>query len=228
MGDFTDTQKYLTIVKARKATIGESLSNSPPFDKYYGRSRSRVIKRVPTTLTIPAFYYTNNALFSNKYPRLLFQWNVALSKSFYITNIVAPNGYPFADDSASAGIFSGIRSGSLFVKYRVGATVYRYKFKGGITRGVANGPLHFDAYYTNQPIKANFCFEYWVAGSGFFGQYGLIYPLKVTTSLLNIPSTPDETEQNIVLGDPYELAALGNTLPEALPVAQTNLAFTSN
>ena len=213
MSDFLPVIKHLDISKASKDTT----FNVKPL----ALSKSRAIQKVQDTLTLPAHFYQAGHFPVNYPGRLLFQYNVMI-------------GYSFSLKVVTESVQHCI-GGGLFVKWREGNAVYRYRISlagGGIpsTFGQLLSWYGLNNSYTNQFIKSNCCFEFWVTQlPGFIPYVGLLNPITFELSKLRNPVDADDTGVSIgtILG-PIELANLGINLPINTPYNQDNLTWLSN
>jgi len=219
MSDFLPVIKHLDISKASKDTT----FNVKPL----ALSKSRAIQKVQDTLTLPAHFYQAGHFPINYPGRLLFQYNVMIGYSFSLKVVT---------ESAQHCI-----GGSLFVKWREGNTVYRYRISlagGGIPTTLQFGQPSFPLFtwcnitgaYNNEYIKSNCCFEFWVARlPGFIPYIGLLNSITFELSKLRNPVDADDIGVGIgtILG-PIELAGLGVDLPVAIPFNQDNMAWLTN
>lgn len=205
---FDRVVKYLDLRRASKDTT----HNTKPLLL----DRARKIKKLQDTLTIPTHTYTYAQVAANYVPRLLFQFNVSV-------------GYPFSFTFEST-LFGGGYSvaGSLFVKWRVGTTVHRYRLLVG--GSVTNLLAHFNNVYAGERIPSNCVFEFWLVAPHpiLTPSVGLIRPLPLTLSRLRNPVTADDLGSNTGLGAPLEIADLGSNLPFAMPHSQENIVWLNN
>lgn len=212
MSTFQDVQKYLRRIKGRKATDAD-LQNSnvlPDPTKYDGkRTRTRDIKWISTCIVLPVFSQDFSA--TSRVFRLMFQYNVAFTSNFYILN------------SGDLDFVIKTRNCFITVKWRVGTTVFRYMLT---PTNVYFNPVKIEQY-TNKLIGANCVFEVWSARNSAFPS-GITQPLKIKTSLLSIPNTPDDLELDFNANPPLQLATIGVNLPEILPYNQPDIVWNNN
>ncbi len=225
MSDFPDVTKHLDLLKSRQATADEAKNATQPFDKYYGLSKSRDIKKIYTYLVLPTFQVLHQNLnFIRR--RLLFQYNIVAPKSFYILN--------------NSTIFQrGVNFKNCFIciKWRVGTNVFRYRLT--LTPPVdaySSNPFKVDLnpyfeIYNNQLISKNCVIEVWegrtepIISSNAI--VGLIQDISIQTSILSNPQVADDIEidlQQIVT--PF--VNLSFNLPMNLPQDQSTLVFNNN
>lgn len=214
MSDFSHIVKRLDIAKARVATRSEAALALKPFDKYYGIQKTRPIVKIPTVFTLAA--NAIDVVGAGQFQRgeLIFQYNVTVGASFIIDR-------PFQENVNLGGV--------LCVKYREGTVVKRYALYG-TQKNVPTGTdiLAFTPY-SNQVIKSNCCFEFWV--TYLHPQaltYGLDTDYKVTTALLVNPANAEELERVIAGAEALSKAEIGVAVPETLPHDQANQAWLDN
>lgn len=221
MSDFSQAVKYLDLDRASK---DETLNLKP-----LTLNKARALKKVQDYLTIPAHFYAAADVPDNYPGRMLFQYNVSVGYNFSFS--IQPFASPFVEVGAAAG--------SLFIKYRVNDTVFRYRLPvgGAILTTIQFGQpsiqyLNWNGYnnnYVNQIIGANFCIEFWVARIDFDPFIGLLNDITFKLSRLRNPLDADDvgvTTGNV--GPALELVDLGVNLPEALPYNQANIAWLNN
>ena len=211
MSDFKDVKKHLDIVPTRVATSDEASNAVLPFDKYYSLRKVRDIKKIHYTLTIPA-YIIPSAL---GFRRLMFQYNIIAPSPFYILNA--------GEDS----IFWNISGSIATIKWRVGADVFRYNISLSDTRKNLFPTLLFSfPFYNNQLVPQNCVLEFWrINISSFSGNIGLDNPIKIKTSLLTNPMTPDELE----VDKPQTVKTFSDisySLPQAVPITNSGQTTT--
>jgi len=205
--NFDSVVKYLDL---RRATV-----DSTEVTKPLSLDKSRAIKKVQDTLLLSP-YDVGPVFFS--YPRLMFQYNVTV-------------GYPFTF-RVNPNTFTAIRGGTLFIKWRVGSTVYRYRISDTIVTRTPNTTSRwrklkqFYVYYEGQVIPSNCVFEFWYSLTSLV--VGIQSPgVELTLSKLRNPVTPDD------IGTQYPqvkltIADLGVALPETLPYTQDNQVWLNN
>jgi hypothetical protein len=202
--DFQGVVKHLDLNRASKDTI----QNVKPLTL----NESRAIKKVQNSLVLSVKTY--NPVFLNNLPRLIFQYDLSI-------------GYNFSLSLPNLGGY--VRGGDLFVKWRVGTTVYRYRlalrsnnvdFRQSLLRQFFND-------YTGELIPSNCVFEFWVTSTTSL-VVGVALPLHLKLSPLRNPVTADDTGSDIASGNPLEIADLGVALPEVLPYNQPNIAWLNN
>jgi len=219
MSDFTSVVKHLDIVKARKATSDDLHRSGPNFanpDKYLSVVTSRAIKKIPLVLTIPKHVYTYAQIALYGQPRLLFQYNISMTKPFYLIN-----AYPVG------GAF--VRGGSVCIKYRSGTDVFRYRL-GGATGATNQGNNIFFQNYNNQKIGSNFCIEFWLTNAfPLLPSFGIIQDIVLQTSILSNPNTSDDIQiSDVITSDALERTDLGNYFPSFVPMQQDNQVWLDN
>lgn len=150
------------------------------------------------TITLPSFSFVNTLYYALFAPTPLAsvriaQFNYSASKNFVLFNVPPkPAGLNFC----------------LCIRYRIGATIYRYKIWGDV------GELLFVPNYVSQIIKKNFVFEIWSLSTlaSFAPTLDLINTVIFDTSVVAVP---------VIVSDisPYSLgdgAALNNDLNTSL------------
>lgn len=219
MSNFTSVIKYLDLDRSSK---DETINTKP-----LTLDRSRAIKKVQDTVTIPAHFYTFAQLPANYVGRMLFQYNVTV-------------GYPFSFVVEPMHLANRVFGGSMFIKWREGNTVYRYRINAGGAIAVVQqfGQPNTQLFswfgtnndYTNQFVGSNCCFEFWLANvTPFFAFIGLKEPLTIRLTKLRNPSDPDDLGISVGnISGVLQIADLGVNLPEALPYNQANQAWLTN
>lgn len=146
--------------------------------------------------------------------RLMFQYNVAFDKQFYIIN---------ANELASFGSML-LLGGCICIKFRIGATVYRYKLMD--YKGI-NADWSGFIPYTNGLILPNFCIEFWQDDYSFLR--GVTQPFMIKTSTIVIPTDSDQDnsydngQQTLM-----NLADMATPFPAFFPINNANQAFLDN
>lgn len=202
---FDRVVKYLDLRRASKDTT----ENTKPLTLV----RGRVIKKLQDTLTLPAHTYNIGQVFGYPVPRLLFQYNVTVGYEFSLTYI--------------AGAYT--KFGQLYVKWREGTTVFRYRLNVDDPLIVSPDRLaQQNVLYTNQRIKSNCVFEFWLTSTTPTAPMGLTSPLILKLSRLRNPVTADDLGSNANAAEALEIADLGVAIPEDLPYNQANIAWLDN
>ena len=156
MSDFSSSLKNKKLSPARVLTREEApsfnyRSGTQNPTKYFDITNSRVVDLVPGYLILSPVVKAYNY---GRIGEMIFQYEVSLPSNFYIFNLEFIN--------VTIGC---MRGGALFVKYRVGTTVYRYLLKGLQQITGASGILYTRtqntyAAYNNQVIGRNCVFEF--------------------------------------------------------------------
>lgn len=199
MSSFSDSTKYINRQAARIATeadLQSSLSLIDPL-KYTKRLKSRLIKKVPFVFYIPDTIVAGKATMQKQF--VFFQFGYSFPADFYITK------QPLLADALNQTV-----NCDLFIRYRIGDTIYRYHI------GQYVNPLpaiywynaeSFAPIYTSQLIKKNFVIECFVksdfggnieissAGQGGVSSDYTPYGLRFEVGLLTDPSTSDKLEE---------------------------------
>lgn len=200
---FSRVVKYLDL---RKANRDETLVTKP-----FTLRKARAIKKVQDSLVFPITTVPWDGI-----PHILFQFNVTVGYEFSLTN------------------FTGsLEGGFLFIKYREGATVTRYKLPIDSILSVAPEivPLPLSMFYnngyTNQRIPSNCVFEFW--GIPYFmANPGIVSPVTLQLSKLRNPAYPEDQGTNTDIADALFIDDLGVDLPENLPYNQDNQVWLDN
>lgn len=214
--------KYLDITKVSKDT-------SSVTEKYRQKTKVRHIKKIQTVISL-----IRNTTYMDSFPyykgRMMYQYNVALSRNFSIV------GYRFGDDIVTAENFAEplmpwVYNGVLTAKYRVGSAVYRYALFGRQkNRETLQNHTDFTPYY-NQTIGANCCFEFWLTETRLdnptFDIYGNL-EMEILASLHRNPVNAEELEDTVSGGPEFDVDALGVTLPETVPTVQPTIVWNDN
>jgi hypothetical protein len=202
----------LDIVPARLLTQNE-INQGTQFNtlkKYQSIVPTRAIQKIPTYIKLISPGLIIGGFFTSLLPQALYiQWNISVGSNWYVEP-------PFFLDGAN------FRIGFLTVKYRINTTVYRYVI-GGYNQGI---PTNL-SLYNNQELPSNVCFEWWTA-SGEVPDTGIVNDFLVKTSLVQNPTTGDDTERILVASGPYLRADFGFNLPVNLPIDNTIEAFLTN
>jgi hypothetical protein len=161
---------------------------------------------IPTTLT-------NDF----QYPRqLLFQFNFSLDENFYLLNV----------DLFKAFQKFMVSGGCICIKFRVGATVYRYKL---LDHDDSKDWSYFPLY-TNQLIRKNFVIEFW-GDAQLVNEYlprGINQNITLQLSTMYDPSTVEEDPSQTTINSLQTLNDLSVALPENQPYLQDNIVFDDN
>lgn len=220
MAGFDNAQKYLRYFPVRKATKTEAVDAAPPFDKYYGLVKSRTVQLIYNTITLPA--HTVDVTGHTTWQRILFQYNMTLPGNFCLLMDGLPQNVVPPEADHSFPIYNGI----ITVKFILGGVVYRYWIYGDLSDGPPNYPMLAIPKYTSQVIPPNCVFEFMMLYYD-ITLAGIPYPLNFKASILETPSSPDDTGQ-VFTGTPIDLAQLGYNLPMTLPQQQPNTVWLSN
>lgn len=223
MATFSQAVKYLTHRPIRLPSANEV--------SQYGlrdgsHSDTRVIDRLYTVLTLPAYYFPYFQVGAPPYiahvqfmpsPRLLFQYSLTTTSTFRILKVPAQES-------------NGMRSGLLAVKFREGSSVKRYTVAvRSFGLPDPRDKLFFEEY-SGQEIKENCVFEYWFTGTSAIWRYpgGLTKDFPITLNWLSDPV--DQNQLNYFLSGPqpipyYELA---EPWDEVIPTDQETLIYLDN
>lgn len=206
MSDIARIVKYLDITPARVPSLAEASIALKPYDKYYRLQKSRPIIKIPIVFTLPAFSIPVE--FPNQFQKgeLIFQYNMTVGHDFVIKT-------PF--------VFNGNLGGVLCVKYREGVTVRRYAIYGNQEHLALTTDILAFPQYTNQVIRSNCCFEFWVTYlHPETSSYGLPNNFKISTLLLVNPAFVEEIERLLINPGVLTKNDIGVALPETLPYNQ--------
>jgi hypothetical protein len=220
MADLTTSVfKYLDRIKTRKATLNEATNNVKPFDKYYRNIKVRRIEKIPKTITLKKFTYSQ-LLVQGATNSLVFQYNLTFDNDFYILNL--------AEEVFNIG-------GCLTVKYRVGTTVYRYFLYGSMwtSNKAFNDSLfqvNFFPAYNQQLIKKNCVFEFWMAFDlnltpAFIG---LQEDFIIKTNKYVNPGDINQTLINVDCSNVFTKEQFGVAVPEVIPYNQNTQVWLDN
>jgi hypothetical protein len=199
----TNWQDITRRLDINQADVTETCNPKP-------RGKGRAIGKVNYQFTIPAVNIDLGAAGVNSYGALFHQFNYTAPSSFRILN--------WTKGQATTDITNMCL---VAVRYRVGTTVYRYRLT--VANDSALDEL-FDSFfavvraprYNGERIGANFSIELWSYFSS--GRPVILNDITVTTGLLALPSSSNETEQDIPLAQTMNRAALALPMPEFLPV----------
>lgn len=229
MSNINERIKRLDIYPARLPTqseieAGDSMAGRNSLGKInllVGPARD--IKKIPVYLRLPSvgLHNINSVQQLDTSRRLVYQWNLTFGSHFVIdrwTNLLNNNNLQYC---------------GLCIKWRVGTDVFRYDLSPVPPTVIFPSVLPrfnvFD-YYAYQVIPSNFCIELWGYPPFPFiaQQFGTLGDIIIPTYERVLPNDGDETIRYITAGDAYNIAQLGNAVPETLPDQQDNLAFLSN
>lgn len=216
MAGFDSIQKRLNIQPARVITDAERASANVPLTKYATIKASRALGKIPTTLTIPAFVL--NVLppgVALGFYRMAWQFNVTFPHYFSIL---------------TCNNIGSTLAGFLTVKFTVNGAVYRYIIAGDYNNLIQGTKIRIAPFpaYAGELIFPNCCFEFWYIKTGVLPSTGIVSPIKITTSLLSVPATADILEIIVDPGAQLNIADLGFSPNENLPMQQANIRWLDN
>ena len=223
--DFPSVVKYLDYIPGRSITSAEADEfdgKASPLSKYQHILKTRPIKKIQVSFNLLAHLIEP---FDPQFRgQMMFQYNFSFFGRLYITQVLGDENL--------------VRGGCLTVKFRRGNIVSRYALVGNQQEIVTTShpttvrvrDLFKFPVYTGELIEKNCIFEFWANYNSLsiWPKIGVNSDLKIMTSRLVNPATPDELERVTSSIAAIDRANMEIAYPINLPYNQPTIVWQDN